>query len=69
MKDVSNLVNLLMFLSLLEFEADINELSSHFSLPWLLDEFVIRNVGHFDIVLFLTLTSKLSIIEEEGGRQ
>jgi hypothetical protein len=69
MKDVSNLVNVLMSLSLLELEADIHELSSHFSLPWLPDEFVIRDVGHFDIVLLFTLTSLLSIIEEERGRQ
>ena len=69
MKHVSNLVNVLMSLSLLELKADIHELSSHFSLPWLPDEFVIRDVGHLDIVLFLTLTSVLSIIEEEGGRQ
>jgi hypothetical protein len=69
MKHISNLVNVLMSLSLLELEADINELSSHFSLPWLLDEFVIRDVGHLDIVLLFTITSLLSIIEEEGGRQ
>jgi len=69
MKHVSNLADVLVSLSLLELKADIHELFSHFSLPLLLDEFVIRDVRHLDLVIFLTLTSVFSIIEEEGGRQ
>lgn len=69
MKHVSNLADVLVSLSLLELKADIHEFFSHFSLPLLLDEFVIRDVRHLDLVIFLTLTSVFSIIEEEGGRQ
>ena len=67
MKHVGNLPDVfVVFLSIFELKADIQQFFSHFSLPWLPNEFVIRDVGHLDIVVFLTLTSGGMIVEEEG---